>query len=162
MFVYKTKRSPDKFSLRGFTLIELLVVIAIIALLSTTVMASLNTARMKSRDAKRLADIKQLMTALEMAFDANNGYPSIGSDNAGYDIAGLSTALSTFMSPLPKDPLGSTWATYHYVRGPGATSYGILIRLEQISSHTHPITGQCKIGQGINNGWWGGNVPICG
>ena len=50
---------------RGFTLIELLVVIAIIGILSSVVLASLSTARQKSRDAKRISDVGQIQLAAE-------------------------------------------------------------------------------------------------
>lgn len=63
---------------KGFTLIELLVVIAIIGLLSTLAVVALNSARQKSRDAKRVADIKQIQTALELYFADQNGYASHG------------------------------------------------------------------------------------
>jgi len=61
---------------KGFTLIELLVVIAIIGILSSVVLASLNSARKKSRDARRVSDVKQMQLALELYFDSNGGYPS--------------------------------------------------------------------------------------
>lgn len=49
---------------RGFTLIELLVVIAIIGLLSSVVFASLNAARQRGRDARRLADVREMVKSL--------------------------------------------------------------------------------------------------
>jgi len=59
----------------GFTLIELLVVIAIIGLLSTLAVTSLNSARGKARDAKRVSDVKQLSTIVEMeAINSSDGY----------------------------------------------------------------------------------------
>ncbi len=50
---------------KGFTLIELLVVITIIGVLATFSVATLNNAREKSRDSRRISDIKQIQTALE-------------------------------------------------------------------------------------------------
>lgn len=101
----------------GFTLIELLVVIAIIGVLASTVLASVNTARAKSRDARRKADLSQLRLALELYYDANGAYPPSaagpnwyssepgdnGSNNGGNWIPGLTP---TYMSSLPRDPLG--------------------------------------------------------
>ena len=61
---------------KGFTLIELLVVVAIIGLLATLSVVALNTARAKARDAKRVADVKQIQTALELYYNDNSGYPT--------------------------------------------------------------------------------------
>ena len=67
---------------KGFTLIELLVVIAIIGLLSTLAVVALNNARQKARDARRVSDIKQIQTALEMYYVDQNGYPSLATATA--------------------------------------------------------------------------------
>ena len=60
---------------KGFTLIELLVVIAIIGLLSTLAVVALTSARTKARDSKRVADMKQLQTAMELYYSDNAAYP---------------------------------------------------------------------------------------
>ena len=93
--------NKNKLTKKGFTLIELLVVIAIIGVLASVVLASLNTARRKSRDAKRIADIKQIQLALEMMFDDNGEYPDA--------IANINI---TYLAQEPRDP--STAAGYSY------------------------------------------------
>jgi len=124
---------------RGFTLIELLVVIAIIGLLSTLAVVALNNARQKSRDAKRVSDVKQISTALELYFADNNGYPVaavaivLGSTN--YDcfdedgfVAACDVGGTTYMGVVPANPLPNG-ADYSYLSADG-TDYTLSFELE--------------------------------
>jgi len=104
---------------RGFTLIELLVVIAIIGILSSVVLASVNTARMKARDARRITDMEQIRMALELYYNDKGYYPqsSCGWDCTGYYYSNnsswntLATALQPYISTLPKDPVNTSSAS---------------------------------------------------
>lgn len=87
-------------NVRGFTLIELLVVIAIIGILSSVVLASLNSARTKARDTRRVSDLKQIQVALELYYDATSKYPT----NLTTLVGGGNGAS---LSVLPTDPRGA-------------------------------------------------------
>jgi prepilin-type N-terminal cleavage/methylation domain-containing protein len=63
---------------RGFTLIELLVVVAIIGVLSSVVLASLNSTRVKARNTSRVELVLQYQRALELAYSVNGSYPMVG------------------------------------------------------------------------------------
>lgn len=92
---------------KGFTLIELLVVIAIIGLLASIILASLNTAQQKGRDARRIADMKEVQLALELYYDANSTYPVQGTALTApqYTSSNLPSVLApTYISQLPTDP----------------------------------------------------------
>ncbi|MFA7169971.1 MAG: prepilin-type N-terminal cleavage/methylation domain-containing protein [Candidatus Paceibacterota bacterium] len=114
---------------KGFTLIELLVVISIIGVLSTIAMTSLNGARTKARDVKRISEIEQIQKALELYYADNGQYPVSGgatSPNGGWSNSNdaswdsLQTKLAPYMTALPKDPVNTStgWAgwsnTYTY------------------------------------------------
>jgi prepilin-type N-terminal cleavage/methylation domain-containing protein len=81
----------------GFTLIELLITIGIIGILLSMSLVAISGARVKSRDAKRVADLQTIASALEqhaLAYPADP-YPS--------DIYASAT-LGEFLSVIPKDP----------------------------------------------------------
>ena len=75
---------------KGFTLIELLVVISIIGLLSSVVLASLNSTRLKAKDSKKMIELKQLIISLERYYlDTNSLPPNVNAAN-GWCIIGQS------------------------------------------------------------------------
>ena len=111
---------------RGFTLIELLVVIAIIGILSSIVLASLNTARQKSRDARREAELKQIQNALELSNNTNNKYP-IHTTATAVDSMGSDLVTPGYIAALPKDPSSGS---YEYISTASGSNYCIAAGLE--------------------------------
>lgn len=102
---------------RGFTLIELLVVIAIVGMLSSVIIASLNSSRAKSRDARRIADLGEIRTALELYFNANGDYPDClysGNHSAG-TACGTVLAGTGFMASVPLDPKTGLGYSYAHI-----------------------------------------------
>lgn len=100
MFLTKKRRR------KGFTLIELLVVIAIIGVLASIVLASLNTARRKSRDTRRVADMNQARLALQLYYDSNRVYPATGA-----------TLAPTYIALWPTDPVSGVAYPYIPLQG---------------------------------------------
>ncbi len=161
----------------GFTLIELLVVIAIIGMLSSIVLASLNSARSKGRDARRLSDMDQIHTALELYYDKYGKYPDStlsgtscwwlwASGNAGGGGTFLpELAAEGFMPSVPKETwwaaaTGWSGCNYRYVRFNttntscgAAGNYAVLYSLME-----NPTPASCH--NACTPGWgWGEGGP---
>jgi prepilin-type N-terminal cleavage/methylation domain-containing protein len=80
---------------RGFTLIELLVVIAIIGILSSVVLASLNTARSRGADAAIRSNLNNARPQAELFYDAGQTYLNVctsGTNNIAQFVTGASAA----------------------------------------------------------------------
>ncbi len=112
---------------KGFTLIELLVVLSIIALLSTVIFAALSTARKSARDAKRISEIREMQTALELYYADFAEYPDgDGLGDGSWDTPGDGTFITALVSggymqshildPLVNDGAGNL-RYYHFPAG---------------------------------------------
>ncbi len=89
-------------------------VVAIIGILSTAGIIAFGMTRQKSRDAKRLADIKQIQNSLGLYYADKNQYPPqgiggyvLGSDVLCLDSAGFSSECfsNIYMKSVPSNPL---------------------------------------------------------
>ena len=117
---------------KGFTLIELLVVVAIVSLLSSIILSSLNTARAKARDARRLSDMHQMQVALDLYYSSFGVYPSSdGAGCGGWDSSGTPVGSPSFITALSSNNLlpnlsdlitNDTCGNYAYYRYPAGDS----------------------------------------
>ena len=110
-------------------------VISIIGFLATAAMLAFNIARVKARDARRLADMKQIQLALDLYYDNHNRFPSVSGESCcgGFDQGPCGAdpfigALESeeLMGAVPTDPSGGSGTGcygYNYYRY-GAGSYG--------------------------------------
>lgn len=102
---------------KGFTLIELLVVIAIIGVLASIVLVSMGGARQSARNAVRKADMRQIVSAEEMYYGANDDYYTCNGTGADCGALTWPTAISTYMVKTPTDP--GTGTPYVWVNNTG-------------------------------------------
>jgi len=158
----------------GFTLIELLVVISIIGFLATASMVMFNSVRMKARDARRVADLKQIQTALEMFYDQQGRYP-VNSGGSCWDLCSATSHMQYFkncleqgancgftttnfqpvMAKVPSDPLDNPSVNqgfnFHYFtgwEGRGPECYILGAHLET----NHQVLNNDADGDGRNPG----------
>lgn len=97
----------------GFTLIELLVVIAIIGILSSVVLASLNTARDKGSDAAAKASLNNARAQAELYYDSGSTYTGVcgtGTNSIDALITSAENATSKTVNCAVNTDSGGGWA----------------------------------------------------
>lgn len=131
----------------GFTLIELLVVISIIGLLSSIVLTSVNSARSKARNVREKSDVRQIITALELARNnsPSDKYPLSGSSGANWSCLKASgNCWRANYSAMPADQLAML-QTYlptvpqTAVNTPGGAACYAYDSYLYISNHPSPV-----------------------
>lgn len=114
-----------KTKIKGFTLLEMLVVVGIVGLLSASAVVIFSNARMKSRDTRRVAYVKQITDALELYYLHNGIYPT--AITAGQN---LSVGSTLYLNPVPSNPSPRTDGTclnqnFNYTVKPGNNGYDL-------------------------------------
>ncbi len=136
----------------GFSLIELLLVVSIIALLATISIVSVNSLRVKARDTRRLADIKQLQANLQMYYMDHHFYPAgqLASSTVLADNGFSNNPTGNiYLRPLPTNPTPASDgvcpgnSVYTYTQLNNGSSYSL--------SFCHSIRGSQTVGPSSNN-----------
>ncbi len=151
----------QKESLQGFTLIEILIVVAIIAILASVVLVGLGPTQQQGRDARRISDLREVQTGLELYYNKEGDYPAAttwGPQSSAGTLSYLLANDGLGISQIPNDPNNNgsdSGATYYYCANSSQTAYVIGAQLETNSSafkgYATPSTygtgdGQCVPG----------------
>lgn len=122
----------------GFTLIELLVVVAVIGLLAAIVLFNIEGVKKKSRDTRRVGDIKSIQEAIAMYNNNHQFYPVYDGYITGNDDMSNALADDLLISKVPADPINreieGVLYKYYYQSLQGDT-YVIEYYLETDSIH---------------------------
>ncbi len=135
----------------AFTLLELLITIVIIGVLATLVVFFVQNTRKNSRDAKRVSDVKQIQTALELYFNNVGHYPEEVTSTISYGDSIYMNIYPTAPSPADGD-CSEADNSYRYSSiGDDNSSYEILFCL---GSGLSGLSGGVKMATpfGIFNG----------
>jgi len=117
----------------GFTITELITVIIIICILATLSTVSVNRARIKARDAKRITDANAVHTVLDMFYRNEGRYPinggTINEFEVGRPLVSPTTGV-TYLNKIPSNPVPRNDGNcpdqeYQYIAYNNGSSYSL-------------------------------------
>ena len=144
--------------LRGFTLIELLVVIAIIGILSSVVLASLNSARNRGKDSAIKSQMGQMRSQAELFYTNHGSYTGTGNggseDNISECVDPSSASFggkfrNTLFDPSQTDSIAALVAAAARDRGTAAGGRMFC----GVSSSRWAVAIQLNVQTSSANGW---------
>ena len=100
----------------GFTLIELLVVIAIVGILSSIVLSSVNTVRVKANDTAIKSSLNSIGNYAAIVYDDNGSYDGLCDDDRMLDIMQLTVdrgSATEYTTDVRRDE--QTWLSVCHV-----------------------------------------------
>ena len=146
---------------KGFTLIELLVVIAIIGILSSVVLASLNTARGKCADAAIKSNLANIRAQAEILYDTNSNYSGVCTNAnvaaqmlAAKTAAGVAAAVSNVLT----DAGSATLAVCHVAADNSAWAANVPLKTSSANSWCVDSAGTSRQ---ITAGFLGASQTVC-
>lgn len=131
---------------KGFTLIELLVVVAIIGLLSSVVLASLNTARGKGDDAAIKMNLVNAISESQLFYDPSTRFNGVCA-TSGANVIGDSWATSGALNKTNNNgecnvsANNKNWAAWVQLSGSGAGYWCVDSNGSSKEVATAPTTG---------------------
>ena len=119
---------------KGFTLIEMLIVVAIIAILASVFLVGLTGYRSSAYDSRRLSDLQQVQSYLELYYNANRSYPLNITTWSDLQKALINGKIG--VTTIPSDPAGGS-GTSNYQYDSCSSGQGYIL--------SAPITATSKI-----------------
>ena len=124
---------------KGFTLVELIVVITIMIVITAIGVVSFAGINKRSRDSRRISDLKKVSIALEIYRQENGYYPAL-----------VDSLVGDYMDAKPTDP--KSGFVYDFTSGIGPSySYSLYAHVEDVGSTTASSYGSTNCGTGVCN-----------